>query len=196
MSVPIPRDTTLGVSDDDRVRIAQLLGEATANGRLTLAEYERRLARTYTATSYGELERLGSDLPEALEFRRGPCRPAPSTLLLALLSGFERRGRWCVPDRLTAITLLGGGVVDLRYADFTAPAVEIDVFSVLGRVTIVLPPEVNVAVRGVAVLGGLDRNPGPGVPGAPTVTVRGFSLGGGVSVKRRPRTAPRRRETA
>ncbi|MBU3686356.1 MAG: DUF1707 domain-containing protein [Mycobacterium sp.] len=186
MSHPIPHDAGQ-VSDDDRISVAQLLAEAAANGRLSVPEYERRLVRAYAATSYGELERLGYDLPEALEFRRGPCRPAPSTVLLALLSGFERRGRWCVPGRLTTVTVFGGGMVDLRHADFTSPRVQINAYAILGRVTIVLPPEVNVEVRGVAVLGGLDRTVGPGAPGAPTVTVRGFSLGGGVSVRRRPR---------
>jgi len=183
-------------SDDDRIRIAQLLAEAAANGRLSIEEYERRLARAYAAGSYGELERLGSDLPESWEFRRGPCSPAPSTVLLALLSGFERRGRWCVPGRLTTFSLFGGGVVDLRHADFTCPRVEIHIYAILGRVTVVLPPEVNVDVRGVAVLGGFDRTVGPGTPGAPTVVVRGFSFGGGVSVKRRRRGSPARSATA
>lgn len=39
-------------------------------------------------------------------------------MLLAIMSGFERRGRWYVPGRMTTFTLFGGGVVDLRYADF------------------------------------------------------------------------------
>ena len=33
------------------------------------------------------------------------------------MSGFERRGRWNVPEKLTTFALWGGGVVDLRYAD-------------------------------------------------------------------------------
>ena len=105
------------------MQAAQLLSDAAAQGALSMNEYEDRLSRAYAAKTYDELFRLSSDLPGALTTGRrgGPCRPAPSTLLLAILSGFERRGRWNVPKRMTTFALWGGGVVDLRYADFTCP---------------------------------------------------------------------------
>ncbi len=177
------------VSDDDRIQVAQLLSEAASHGRLTLDQYEGRLAKTYSATTYDELERLTYDLPEAIEFRRGTLRPAPSTMLLAILSGFDRSGRWYVPGRMTTFTLFGGGVVDLRYADFTSTDVEIHAYSIFGGQTILLPPEVNVDIKGRGVMGGFDRAvDGAGTPGAPTVRIRGFSLWGGVGIKRRKRT--------
>lgn len=184
-----PRDSSTLASDDDRIQVAQLLSEAASNGRLSLDEYESRLARTYSATTYDQLERITYDLPEAMEYRRRKSRPAPSTMLLAILSGFERRGRWNIPGRMTTFTLFGGGVVDLRYADFTSPDVEIHAYSILGGQTILLPPEVNVDIRGRAVMGGFDHDvDGHGAPGAPKVTIKGFSLWGGVGIKRRKRT--------
>jgi hypothetical protein len=183
------RDSPMRASDDDRIQIAQLLSEAASNGRLTLDQYEGRLAKTYSATSYGQLERLTYDLPEAMEFRRGKVRPAPSTMLLAILSGFDRSGRWYVPSRMTTFTLFGGGVVDLRYADFTSADVEIHAYSIFGGQTIVLPPEVNVDIKGRGVMGGFDKAvEGAGTPGAPKVSIKGFSLLGGVGIKRRKRT--------
>jgi hypothetical protein len=111
-------------------------------------------------------------------------------MLMAILSGFERRGRWNVPGRMTTFTLFGGGVVDLRYADFTSPDVEIHAYSILGGQTILLPPEVNVEVHGVGVMGGFGHKvDGGGIPGAPTITIRGFSLWGGVGIKRRKRNS-------
>lgn len=194
MSNPTPRDAALGASDDDRIRVAQLLSEAASHDRLTLEEYERRLSLAYAATSYDALERLTEDLPEAMEYRRGKARPAPSTMLLAFLGGFERRGRWYVPGRLTTFTLFGGGVVDLRYADFTSANVEIHAYSILGGQTILLPPEVNVEVHGVGVMGGFDSKvDGTGAPGAPRITIRGFSLWGGVGIKRRKRSSAQTR---
>ena len=120
------------------MQAAQLLSDAAAQGALSMNEYEDRLSRAYAAKTYDELFRLSSDLPGALTTGRrgGPCRPAPSTLLLAILSGFERRGRWNVPNRMTTFALWGGGVVDLRYADFTAPEVEIHSYSIMGAQTI------------------------------------------------------------
>jgi hypothetical protein len=185
-------DASTRASDDDRIQVAQLLSEAASNGRLSVEEYEARLNRAYSATSYGQLERLTNDLPEAIEYRRRKSRPAPSTMLLAILSGFERRGRWNIPGRMTTFTLFGGGVVDLRYADFTSPDVEIHAYSILGGQTILLPPEVNVDVKGRGVMGGFDHNvDGTGTPGAPKVTIKGFSLWGGVGIKRRKRNSSR-----
>ncbi len=190
MTDPTPRDASLRASDDDRIQAAQLLSEAASHGRLTLDDYEARLAKAYAAKTYDELERLTDDLPEAAEFRRGKSRPAPSTMLLAIMSGFERRGRWYVPGRMTTFTLFGGGVVDMRYADFTSSEVEIHAYSIFGGQTILLPPEVNVEIDGRGVMGGFDHNvEGDGTPGAPKVKIKGFSLWGGVGIKRRRRKA-------
>ena len=59
----------LRASDADRTAVATALGEHMAAGRLTVAEYDERLARAYTARTYGELAELTSDLP-------APARPS------------------------------------------------------------------------------------------------------------------------
>jgi DUF1707 SHOCT-like domain len=190
MSTPASRNGSMRAADTDRIQVAQLLTDAAAQGRLQLSDYEDRLTRAYAAETYAELDRLSADLPGAVTRARGggPCRPAPSTLLLAIMSGFERRGRWNVPKRLTTFALFGGGVVDLRYADFTSPEVEIHSYSIMGGQTILVPPEVNVDLRGVGVMGTFDQTvPGEGSPGAPYVRIRGFSLWGSVGVKRKKR---------
>jgi hypothetical protein len=175
-------------ADTDRIQVAQLLTDAAAQGRLPMTEYEDRLAKAYAAQTYGDLARLSADLPgTATAHGAGPARPAPSTFLLAIMSGFERRGRWNVPKRLTSVALFGGGVIDLRYADFTSPDVEIHSYSIFGGQTILLPPEVNVDVRGVGVMGAFDHVGGLGSPGAPHVTIRGFSRWGSVGFKRKKR---------
>lgn len=177
-------------ADTDRIQVAQLLTDAAAQGQLQMSEYEDRLTRAYAAQTYDELDRISADLPGAVTRARNgaPCRPAPSTLLLAIMSGFERRGRWNVPKRLTTVALFGGGVVDLRYADFTSPEVEIHSYSIMGGQTILVPPEVNLEVQGHGVMGVFDHHAaGRGMPGAPHVKVRGFSLWGSVGIKRKHR---------
>jgi hypothetical protein len=186
------RDATSRATDTDRIQVAQLLAYAAEQGRLQLNEYEDRLTRAYAATTYQELDRLRADLVgSAVNARRGGnCNPAPSTLLLALMSGFERRGRWNVPRKLTTFTLWGSGVLDLRYADFTSPEVDLHAYSIMGVQTILLPPEVNVEIHGRGVMGGFDHDVlGEGTPGAPHVKIRGFSLWGGVGIKRKARRA-------
>jgi hypothetical protein len=185
-------DAESRAADTDRIQVAQLLTEAAAQGRLQLSDYEDRLTRAYAAQTYAELDRLRSDLMglSVSPQRGGACKPAPSMLLLAIMGAFNRRGRWNVPKKLTTFALWGSGVVDLRYADFTSTEVEIRAFSIMGGQTIVLPPEVNIEVNGHGVMGGFDQHAtGEGTPGAPKVKIRGFSLWGGVSIKRKNRKA-------
>lgn len=187
---PETGDTESHAADTDRIQLAQLLSDAAAQGRLPMREYESRLTKAYAAQTYNELDQLRSDLPgSAVSPKRGgDCKPAPSSVLLAIMSAFERRGRWNVPKRLTTFALFGGGVVDLRYADFTCPDVEIKAYSIMGAQTILLPPEINADIDGHGVMGGFDHDvDGIGAQGAPTVKVGGFSLWGNVGIKRKTR---------
>ena len=79
---------SLRAADTDRIQVAQLLTDAAAQGRLDLAEFEDRLTRAYGAQTYHQLDELSADLPGIANTRRGACKPAPSTVLLAILSGF------------------------------------------------------------------------------------------------------------
>jgi uncharacterized protein DUF1707 len=192
--LPEQRNATTRAADTDRIQVAQLLTDAAAQGRLQMSDYEDRLTKAYAAKTYDELDRLRSDLlgSSVSPQRGGAIKPAPSMLLLAIMSAFERRGRWNVPKKLTTFALWGGGVIDLRYADFTSPEVEIHACSIMGGQTILLPPEVNVEINGHGVMGGFDHTvAGEGAPGAPTVRIRGFSLWGGVGVKRKNRKTQR-----
>jgi Domain of unknown function (DUF1707) len=184
------RNAMTRAADTDRIQVAQLLTDAAAQGRLQMSDYEDRLTRAYAAQTYEELDRLRSDLlgSSVSPQRGGTCKPAPSMLLLAIMSAFERRGRWNVPKKVTTFALWGGGVIDLRYADFTSTEVEIHATSIMGRQTILLPPEVNVEITGHGVMGGFDHHvAGEGTPGAPTVKISGFALWGGVGIKRKSR---------
>ena len=62
----------LRASDADRAAVADVLGASMSTGRLTVAEYDDRLARAYAARTYAELAELTADLPPA------PSAPAPS----------------------------------------------------------------------------------------------------------------------
>ena len=190
MSTSARQGKSTRAADTDRIQVAQLLTDAAAAGRLPMDEYEDRLAKAYAAKTRADLTRLSRDLPGKVNCSgsSGAGRPAPSTVLLAIMSGFERRGRWNVPKKLTTFALFGSGVVDLRYADFTAPDVEVHSYSIFGGQTILVPPEVNVDVDGVGVMGNFDQSvKGDGTDGAPRVHVTGFSLWGNVSIKRRKR---------
>ncbi|MBO0768576.1 MAG: DUF1707 domain-containing protein [Solirubrobacterales bacterium] len=72
--------SSLRASDSDRERVAERLRQATTEGRLLAHELEERLARTLRARTYGELDALVADLPNA------PAQPRKSSPL-ALAAG-------------------------------------------------------------------------------------------------------------
>ncbi|MFG2308424.1 DUF1707 domain-containing protein [Streptomyces sp. NPDC048566] len=202
----------LRASDADRERVAERLRDALAEGRLDMEEFEERLEAAYTARTYGELAPITRDLP-------GPGVAPPVSMVkqpeddgswasrivggegssswgVAVLSGFERKGRWTVPRRFNSFAFMGGGEIDLREANFADREVVVNCVAVMGGMNVVVPPGVEVVVRGIGIMGGFDhREEGrPGDPGAPRVVVTGFAFWGGVGVERKPTRAERLRQ--
>lgn len=205
----------LRASDADRDRVAAVLRDALAEGRLAMDEFEERLEETYRAKTYAQLEPLTRDLPAAGGPSAVPAgggtapagRPAAgwagriggeatSRRGIAIMSGFERKGRWTVPRRFTMFSFWGGGELDLREADFEAAEVEIRCIMIMGGANVTLPPDIALEVRGIGVMGGFDHSHTgvPHTPGTPRVTITGFALWGGVGTSRKKTKAARRAE--
>ncbi|MEV0244169.1 DUF1707 domain-containing protein [Streptomyces sp. NPDC050674] len=194
----------LRASDADRERVAEILRDAVAEGRLDMAEFEERLDATYRARTYGELEPITRDLPAAgvtapaVSLTKDPAAgpdwsgrivggEGSSSWAVAVMSGFQRKGRWTMPRRFTCFAFWGGGEIDLREANFADREVEVNAIAIMGGVDVIVPPGVEVVVRGIGVMGGFDhREEGvAGEPGAPRVVVTGFAFWGGVGVQRK-----------
>jgi hypothetical protein len=184
----------LRASDADRDRVADILRDALAEGRLDAAEHSERLDRVYAAKTLGDLEPLVRDLPAGAAARQQPA-PAPRAYaadgggenpnLVGILGGAERKGRWRVGHKITAVAILGGVEIDLTEATFTSPELIIHCTAIMGGVSIKLPE--NVTLRGggvVGIMGGSDIKAFEASdPGAPVVRVDGFAFWGGVEAK-------------
>jgi hypothetical protein len=180
----------LRASNADRERVAEVLRNAAADGRIELDELDERLAVVYAARTYAELEPVTRDLPVAGS-PVGPSDRVGGTPVdrvgLAVLGGFERKGGWVVPPEFTCFAFWGGGELDLREARFAQREVVIRAFACMGGISIVVPEDVEVVVTGIGIMGGFDHSAsGPGTPGAPRLTVTGATFWGGVSVTRLP----------
>jgi hypothetical protein len=180
-------------SDADRELVAEVLRTAAAEGRLQLHELDERLAAVYAARTYADLEPVTHDLPAAHPAPapvRAPVATggqATSGMGVAILGGFERKGRWWVGRRFTGVAMMGGGEIDLREAVFTDGEVTVTAFAMMGGISVIVPEEAEVVVNGVGIMGGFDpRAAGPGTPGAPRITVNGVAFWGGVDVRRLP----------
>lgn len=66
-------------ADADRNQVADRLRAALEEGRLDLTEYDERLQGAYAAKTYGDLDRLLTDLPTAAPVVPSP-RPAPAAI--------------------------------------------------------------------------------------------------------------------
>lgn len=81
-------DPRLRAADTDRERVADLLQRHTAAGRLSLDEYEQRVAGAWQARTVGELAALTADLPADQRNPGAGRRPPVAAIAagLALLS--------------------------------------------------------------------------------------------------------------
>ena len=63
--------TELRAADTDRTAVAEVLGRALHEGRLTVEEYDTRLAAAYAARTHADLAVLTADLPTPAPEREG-----------------------------------------------------------------------------------------------------------------------------
>ena len=78
-------------ADADRHQVADRLRAALEEGRLDLTEYDERLQGAYAAKTYGDLDRLLTDLPNAAPVVPSPP-PAPPPAIADEQSGLA--GAW------------------------------------------------------------------------------------------------------
>ncbi|MFF7096876.1 DUF1707 domain-containing protein [Streptomyces rubradiris] len=189
----------LRASDADRDRVADMLREALAEGRLTTDEHAERVDGVLHAKTVGELEDFIRDLPAAYQPPAAPVppRPGPGAIpgaadadVVAVFSSAVRRGRWRAGRRLHAYAVFGSVEIDLSEAIFEYQHVVIKAVSVFGEVHIRVPE--NIALRGTGggVLGRFEVSPLDSAdPAAPVVHVDGWAVLGAVEARpRRGRT--------
>lgn len=188
----------LRASDADRDRIAAILADALAEGRLTAEEHSDRLDSLYAVKTVGELEVLVRDLPApggaaaAPAYAQAPT-PVPAGLtpvsetVVAVCSSSTRKGRWRPGAHTRVVSVLGDVNIDLTEAVFEQQVTEINVTSVLGNVEILVPENVTLRGYGSGVLGNFEVH-GEGRaettdPHAPVVIIRGFALLGNIEAR-------------
>ncbi|GLZ76796.1 hypothetical protein Afil01_16030 [Actinorhabdospora filicis] len=64
--------------DSDREKVVERLRTAMSEGRLSLAEYDERVAEAYKAQTYADLNELLVDLPAPASAERSQLVPPPS----------------------------------------------------------------------------------------------------------------------
>ncbi|AVH56755.1 MULTISPECIES: DUF1707 SHOCT-like domain-containing protein [Streptomyces] len=195
----LAKPTDLRASDADRDRIADILRDALAEGRLTAEEHSERVEGVLATKTVGELDQFVRDLPAAHTGRATPAyvsaphRPTAGAIpveadenVVAVFSAAVRKGRRRAGRRIHAYAIFGSVEIDLSEAIFEYQQVVIRAISVFGSVEIRVPENVSLRGSGAAVLGNfevatLDADDAQ----APVVYVDGLSVLG--SVEARPK---------
>jgi hypothetical protein len=187
---PVPLEKT-------RERVMHELCEHFAVENLTTEQLQERLDRAARADTLEELRGLVADLPVAAAAAPGSAAairgdaPLPEQIpqrqvVVALMGGAARSGRWTPPRELTVIAVMGGADLDFREARLGPGVTEVNMLVLMGGVQIVVPPGVRVEMNGIALMGGFEERhrglPVPNDPHAPVLRIGGFAMMGGVDV--------------
>ncbi|MGV9455661.1 DUF1707 domain-containing protein [Streptomyces sp. NPDC003635] len=184
--------TDLRASDADRDRIADILREALAEGRLTADEHSERVEGVLNAKTVGELEAFIQDLPAAHRPRTAssyatvPNRPTnlpadPDDTAVAIFSSAVRKGRWRAGRRIHAYAIFGSVEIDLSEALFEYQQVVIKAFALFGSVDVRVPENVSLRGAGGGVLGSFEVDTVDAEdPAAPVIYLDGWAVLGSV----------------
>jgi hypothetical protein len=183
----VPERPAVRMSDADREAVAQRLHKAVGEGRLTLTEFEQRVAGVHAARTFADVEPYVADLPG------GPVTPpAPEHAeLRTTASGLKRQGRWVVPRRLSITARAGSVKLDFTDAILPHHVVEIDLNVSAGSTILVLPPGASVDFDNVELIAGSAKAKGvptTSVPGADRhFVIRGAQRAGSLVVRHQRR---------
>ncbi|MEU9098224.1 DUF1707 domain-containing protein [Streptomyces sp. NPDC048361] len=185
----------LRASDADRDRIADILRDALAEGRLDAAEHSERIDAVYRAKTVGELEPLVRDLPASGARPRPVVAPGPREAeetgaavdaenLVAVFSASTRKGRWRVGRRTNVFSLFGSVEIDLTEALFEQRLTVINATAIFGNVEVRVPENLNLRGSGTGIFGNFEVHTLESEdPEAPVVVVHGYSVFGNIEAK-------------
>jgi len=170
MTDPSPQQETLRASDADRQAAVERLEKALAEGRITAEEFQQRTEAAYAATTTAALRPLLADLPDQPAPAEVVGRHAPANVVNVM--GDVRLSASELPRRVG--TVLGNIRIDLRDLRSGDERVELDLWTVLGDIDVILPEGMEGELEGFAILGNrrIELAPVPRTPGTPRVVVR------------------------
>lgn len=146
--------------DAERERSVERLRDGCVEGRLTLAEFSERVEAALTARTQADLARLTADLVVRPQTTPSPRRTVTHRVL-AVMSSTKQRGRWRAADRIQAVAVMGECKLDLRQAELEGMELEVAATVVMGNLSIIVPPGVEVEMNGWCLMGSREVDPEP-----------------------------------
>jgi hypothetical protein len=176
-----PADALLA-SDADRDAAANVLAEAVAQGRITLAGQEARLDALFAAKTRDEVAAVTAGLPAVPAGRHGLYVTADAHRCVAIGGSVIRSGRLPI-GRFCSVTAVFGQVdLDLRAAEPAQREISLTIFAFAGNVTLTVPPHWGLNTQ-VFVLGHSEAVPDRADDGrGPYLRISGTGIGSNLRV--------------
>ncbi|WP_158600517.1 DUF1707 SHOCT-like domain-containing protein [Tessaracoccus antarcticus] len=187
----------LRCSDGDRELVADVLGRAFSEGRITFEEHDERLNHTYAARTFAELDAITTDLVAPSEAptpaplsahvpeRRFSGTPATGTVLhnsTTVMTTLNPGAPLHIPQETSLMVILGTLKLDLVNATFAAETVHINISNLMGDVRIRVPEGIRVVNSISNIMGDYKAKNVPVGPASVTVELHGTMVMGQVTV--------------
>ncbi|AZZ40173.1 DUF1707 SHOCT-like domain-containing protein [Acidipropionibacterium jensenii] len=200
---PADNDPQMRISDADRARLADLLDDAYADGRLDQSEHGERMTAALDARTVSDIAPLVGDLAPLETVMPSAGAPAGMALVptdrasvlppiipgtqqdrISTMIGDVNRGAGSILAVHTEISNgLGDVRLDLTQMSMAAHDVEVEIHSFMGDVILMVPEGIRVIDQTSRFLGDSKLHGMPPCPAsAPTVTLTGFMALGDVRV--------------
>ena len=194
----------MGLNEKLRDRILDDLSTQFSQDRLGMEEYEQRVKAVSAARDDNELIKINADILPAHAYLQAQDRgtpPAagvkacPGQLMInygeapkhhdavAIFSSSELNGEFLAAQKLDAVAIFGGTIIDLRKAAIPVDGMTIEVAAIFGACTIILPPGANTQISGVGIFGGFNKPRASFDTGGPRITISGAAIFGGVDIR-------------
>lgn len=181
-ALPGHHTPAMRASDADRDRVAAVLAEALATGRLTSLEHADRLQATYDSVTLGELAPITHDLPDVTATAHEPAIVRHE--VRAVFSKVVRGGRW-IAGRHTALNATFGAlIVDLSNAVLPGREITLEVNSAFGKLIVRVPENAHVIDEVSALFAKRNISGGLGDEGGPVIRVVGRATFGKIIISR------------
>lgn len=144
-----------------------ILRELVATGALDFDQFESAVTGLLAAKTEAELAAVVQALPSPVPITPPERRHSEPLRLRGGFGPLHLAGRWQVAAETHVSVELGPVTIDLTDAEFDEPVVDLHVYTGWGRVSIVVPPGVGIALRQTR--GTVRSRLGPPVPGFPLV---------------------------
>jgi len=98
--------------------------------------------------------------------------------VVSFVGSVDRAGAWSVPRHLRVVAVMGSATIDFRQAHTAAGVSEVEIFALMGNVTLIVPPELAVECDVDPLIGSVDSEASSAAPSsdAPRIRVSGSAV--------------------